>query len=307
MKTSKILVLMAVLFALTALLCLSSCEGEKIDMSTPSEGLKFEANSDGTYYVSGIGACTDEVIVIPETTATGKSITGIGYRAFADNSKIKAVAIPSSVKTIGNEAFDNCDELTVVEIANGTQTIEEEAFAHCEKIKKVELPDSVKKIGKGAFWLCKGLESVSIPDGLEELGNYAFSSCHSLKMEKYNGAYYIGSSYNPYLILLKAVNQDIDFCQINDSTKFVHSEAFEECGKLTSITIPSGVVKIGGGAFYRCSSLSAVEFVITDGWTCYDFHATGDIKNVSKESMADADDAARYLTNMLLPKYLTRE
>ncbi|MBQ9162637.1 MAG: leucine-rich repeat domain-containing protein [Clostridia bacterium] len=307
MKASKILVLMAVLFALTALLCLSSCEGEKIDMSTPSEGLKFEANSDGTYYVSGIGACTDDVIVIPETTSTGKPVTGIGERAFYENKNIKAVAIPSSIKAIGDEAFHNCDELTVVEIADGTQTIGVQAFTLCEKIKKVELPDSVKKIGKGAFWRCRGLESVIIPDGLEELGNYAFAGCDSLKMEKYNGAYYIGSSYNPYLILLKTVNRDVDFCQINDSTKFIHSEAFAECEKLTSIRIPSSVVEIGGEAFYRCSSLSAVEFVITDGWACYDFQATGDIKNVSKESMADADDAARYLTNMLLPKYLIRE
>lgn len=65
----------------------------------PSEGLEFERptlvsiGGAPSYYVAGIGSCTDEDIVIP-STYEGAPVTRIGDGAFSNCTNIKRVIIP---------------------------------------------------------------------------------------------------------------------------------------------------------------------------------------------------------------------
>ncbi|MBQ9162636.1 MAG: leucine-rich repeat domain-containing protein [Clostridia bacterium] len=323
MKKCKIFCLLILLLTVAALATLVGCAGGnvEIDMSKPSVGLKFEANPDGTYYVSGIGACTDEIIVIPEKTASGKPITGIGDSAFAHNANIKAVGIPSSIRTIGDDAFYGCLELKRVQMTQGLRSIGKQSFAFCKQLDKINLPDSLKEIGDVAFGFCESLQNIYIPEGLEVLGDYTFNGCDKLKGEKYGSAYYIGNEGNKYLILLRAENENVESCQVNYTTKFIHSRAFSNCENLKSITFPEGLLEIGSDsfvncfsltsvnipqnvtrigeyAFYYCNHLDNVTFSETLGWLLYDASEGNFAARVHQEDLLDGYSAVQCLTEM---------
>ena len=123
----------------------------------------------------------------------------------------------------------------------------------------------VVSIGDSAFKNCTSFTSVTIPDSVTSIGDYAFLGCSELTYNEYDNGLYLGNDSNPYLLLVKAKNKNISECNISSETKFIHSEAFDECKSLTSITIPNNVTSIGRAAFCRCDSLTSIT--IPDGVT----------------------------------------
>jgi hypothetical protein len=80
----------------------------------PTSGLTYELSADGTYYtVTGIGACEEENIVIAGVVE-GVPVTEVAALAFAENSHITQVTIPSTVTQIGAGAFRHCSRLTEI-------------------------------------------------------------------------------------------------------------------------------------------------------------------------------------------------
>ena len=116
----------------------------------------------------------------------------------------------------------------------------------------------VTKIGESAFSHAD-ITDISIPDTIERIDYNAFWKADKLQTNKYDNALYIGNEENKYLVLLKAENTSIETCTINENTKIVAGEAFEDCSGLTSITFPASVRSIEGYAFRRCSGLASVE------------------------------------------------
>ncbi|MBE6548590.1 MAG: leucine-rich repeat domain-containing protein, partial [Ruminococcaceae bacterium] len=107
---------------------------------SPSEGLNFVSNGDGTCYVMK-GTCTDTDVVIPSVSPNGETVTGIGKEAFRNCSSLTSVVIGDSVTSIGGYAFFNCSSLT-----------------------SIEIPDSVTSIGDSAFDLCSSLTSIVVDE-----------------------------------------------------------------------------------------------------------------------------------------------
>ena len=82
--------------------------------------------------------------------------------------------------------------------------------------------------------------------------------------------------------------------------------AFSGCVSLESITIPSGVTKIGASAFLNCTSLTSATFGVTDGWyaTYYSSESSG--TNISKSDLENPEAAANALRATYLYYYLKR-
>ena len=208
------------------------------DSATGSEsenpqGLDFFLKDDGTYAVAMGNAKYLSKIVIP-ATYNGRAITEIADNGFS-LAKVVEVIIPDSVTSIGYRAFSDCSSLTSIEILDGVTSIGYEAFRGCSSLTSIVIPDSVTIIGGSAFW-----------------------NCDSLVYNEYDNAYYLGNENNPYLALIRAKDESISSCSINNATKFIHSNAFSGCFSLTSIEIPDSVTSIGEYAFSKCSSLTSI-------------------------------------------------
>lgn len=74
------------------------------------------------------------VIVFPETTFTlPGNVTRIEEEAFAGNTAIVAVELPSGLKSIGARAFQNCSNMTMIVMDAGVTDIAVDAFDGCSK------------------------------------------------------------------------------------------------------------------------------------------------------------------------------
>lgn len=209
------------------------------------------------------------------------SVTSIGMYAFNGCSSLTSIAIPNNVKIIDYRTFSECTALTSITIPAGVTSIEGSAFSECTSISSITIPDSVTSIGNYTFSQCTALTSITIPDSITSIGQYAFEKCskltnvtlsnnlsnlgefvfdgcNSLKFNVYNNANYLGSTKNLYLLLISSINTNITTVNVNNSTKFIHDNAFKSCSSLTSINIPNSVINIGGYAFQGCSSLKSV-------------------------------------------------
>ena len=121
--------------------------------------LDYTVNDDGTTCtITGMGACRDKNVVIPETI-NGYRVTAIGETAFWSQF-ITGVVMPDSVVTIGRDAFMDCIELQSVTFSNSLTEIGLWAFRNCEKLESVALPGSLTLIDGGVFGGCKVLTNI---------------------------------------------------------------------------------------------------------------------------------------------------
>lgn len=140
---------------------------------------------------------------------------------YKDRDCIKKIIIEDGVTSIGNLSFECCENMTEVKIPKSVQVIGYSAFYDCTSLREINIPDSVTKICSGAFEDCSSLEKVTLSTNLTTI-----CGCNTIVYEYYSHG--IGGT-------------------------------FETCIALKSITIPEGVVFIGGYAFGYCSSLNEIK------------------------------------------------
>ena len=92
-------------------------------------------------------------------------------------------------------------------------------------------------MGNNALLRCKNLKEIILNEKLESIGQGAFGQCSSLTS-----------------------------IIIPNSVQSIGARAFQS-SSLNSIIIPNSVQSIGNQAFYDCTSLTAIIFVNTCGWS----------------------------------------
>ena len=73
----------------------------------------YDENPDGTVTITGTQADADGTVIVPSTIA-GKPVTAIGGGAFANQSNLTSLVLPSTIQSIGPDAFAQCPALTDV-------------------------------------------------------------------------------------------------------------------------------------------------------------------------------------------------
>ena len=227
-----------------------------------------------------------ENVVIP-SYIDGNRVTAISSYAFAHNSSLRTVILPSSVNRIGECAFLNCSSLEVVEFV-GVESIGAQAFYGCTSLRSISLSDSLAVIGDNAFENCYSLGSIVIPGSVWMMGVDAFRGCGNIYIqcmmqdkpvdwaESWCDYYAIVSwemdvvdviewsfvdggvsidKYNGLQFNELCIPDTIDGFEVVR----IGEDAFYLCDEITKITLPDTVYEIADRAFYNCFSLEIIN------------------------------------------------
>ena len=199
----------------------------------------------------------------------------IGYNS---NANITDLKIPShifingyklAVTSIADNAFAYCNSLSSVKIPESVETIGQQAFYGCSNLAEVDYNPFKTSVGHDAFYGTKYIESTSEYDD----GSLKYKiSIGVATVTGYNGEPETvtipatitvdGKEYLVTSIGSSAFNEcgSLTSVTIPNSVTIIESSAFARCEKLTSVNIPASVKYIGDTPFFRCSSLVYNEY-----------------------------------------------
>lgn len=193
-------------------------------------------------------------LTIPDSV-NGKPVTGIRGWAFYFCTNLTEVNIPDSVTTIGPGAFSYCTSLVNVNIPSEVTVISNSTFSDCLSLESILIPSHITSIEAYAFQGCTNLEEVNIPAGVTNVGKFAFQGCSSLTsiyVESDNSHF----SSNDGVLFNKPATDLIQYPMgligpytLPESVINIIDGAFDQCSRITSVTLPSGIENIGHGAF----------------------------------------------------------
>ena len=144
--------------------------------------------------------------------------------------------------------------MTSITIPNSVKEIGSCAFQYCTGLTSIKIPEGVTSLGNSAFGYCNNLSSITIPSTVTSIGDWALVNTAWYKNQP-DGLIYAGKMAYKY----KGTMPDNTNINITPGTVGIADNAFGDCyDRLTSVTIPNGVISIGYGAFSQCSGLSSV-------------------------------------------------
>ncbi|MBR5201882.1 MAG: leucine-rich repeat domain-containing protein, partial [Clostridia bacterium] len=279
---------LSVILAIMMVLSVFPITVSAIDSGDWTYSVISEANK--TAQITGYSG-TETNLRIP-TTIDGYTITSIGNKAFYKNATITQVVIPEGITSIGRYSFYWCSSLERVVIPEGVKTISYAAFMFCGNLSNIVIPASVTKIEDYAFEYCSSLKVVFFSGTKEqwkaitvgEYNTYIKSSSLNIDYECENNQLLSGScganavwSLNVVTGLLtisgtgameRATISQLPWyyyrtlvktAVINNGITRICDYAFNDCTKLTSISIPASVESIGLNVFNSCTSLKSIN------------------------------------------------
>lgn len=195
--------------------------------------------------------------------------------------------IPKSVTAMGTGAMNDCTGINNIHIYN-LQQIEQGAFKNAfTSPVQIDLAN-VDDIDNNAFEGCSGITSIQIPASVTRLGDNVFYNCDNLtsiivnaENTKYADVDGVLFNKNKQSLILYPKGRDITTYQIPGGVYQIYDNAFNDCQKLTSITMPNSVVMIGKGAFSKAmfTSITLSQGLEEIGDAA--FASAGNLSNIS--------------------------
>ena len=232
-----------------------------------SDGIHYNILSETDRTVTGGNEYSESIVIPPKAIHNSKtySVIKIGKSAFKGYRYLTSLTLPNSITTIETGAFKGCCSLTSLTLPNSLTTIASETFEDCFRLTSLTLPNSLTSIGYNAFKGCSSLTSLTLSNSLTSIGNYAFQGCSSLtSLTLPNSLTSIRETAFEGCSNLENIFVDdgnIMFSSIDGVLYNKDASTLIRCPlKKTSVTLPSSLTTIGGGAFIDCSSLTSLTF-----------------------------------------------
>ncbi len=185
-----------------------------------------------------------------------KTLVQIRLEAFS-GSGLESLSAPSSLKEIWSYAFKDCLSLAEVDLKQVT-SLGDMAFENCALLSSISLPDSLLELGSYVFSGCSSLYSITMPSQAIAIESTAFygTGYYNDPSSWDSGVLYVDS----YLVATNAEFAAVSSYSVKPGTIAIAEKAFANNGKkLESITLPDGLLFIGGGAFSSLSSLKTAN------------------------------------------------
>ena len=250
--------------------------------------------ADGVLTISGTGdmynytgespwlntARTIRVLTVEE------GVTSIGDFALASCMSLTTVTLPSTLKTIGTCAFSTCSALTEITIPEGVTAIGDAAFIDCSKLTTLTLPASLASIGLCAFsdpplatvyyganedaWnamdIAEENTALDLATRFYADGAIAGTWGSNLRWNLKDGVLTVsgtGDMKSGSAMPWNTYKDTIHTVIIEDGVTSLPANAFSMYQKLTKLTLPGTLKRIGDGAFATCAALT--EVVLPEG------------------------------------------
>lgn len=190
-----------------------------------------------------------------------------------DYSNITQLSIGDNVQTLPS-LFMMASPITAIELPQSLKTIEGWAFRNCPNLTEVNIPDSVTLIRNYAFAGDTILKKVTIGRSVTNIETYCFSACHQIQQIHWKaiscpsaGAMVISTMLPEVTfgegieILPRGLFNSTAVAEVTipSTVKEFASSCLSGCKRLKSITLPEGLVTIGGGAFNSCDSITSLD------------------------------------------------
>lgn len=210
------------------------------------------------------------------TSITVKAGTvGIAESAFADggqSTKLSSISLPASLQYIGKNAFYNCSALEEIDIPNGVKKIQPWTFAGCSSLANVTLSSTLSAIYPYAFENCASLTEIDIPQTVSLVDKTSFSGTNVIQTVNninYVDTWAIGFSSSSNNLTFRsgtlgiAQNAFQNFAEIMSvdfsGIQHIGYMAFAYCSGLTEIILPDSVLTVGANAFNNCSKVTNIS------------------------------------------------
>ena len=207
--------------------------------------------------------------------------------------QVHTISLPTGITSISDRAFFAFTEITSIDLPSSLISMGSSAFMYCEKLTSITIPDKVTMIGNSAFHGCTNLKHVSIGKALKEIGhsNYSkndvFRNCTNLTSVEWNARECADFDSHERTLFGSIASQITSFTFGKD-VQYIPQYLCYELDKITSITIPNRVTKIGNFAFEYCSLLSNLNI-------------GGSVEEIGMFTFANCDK----LTNITIPDGVT--
>lgn len=121
-------------------------------------------------------------IVIPEKIE-GRVVSSIGDFAFAGQTKLREITLPSGLVRIGEGAFQNCANLISIQFPENVTEIGRVAFQGNVRLSSIAFQGNSKLayVGEYAFTDCARLQRIELPASLQRITGTAFSGTTQLQ------------------------------------------------------------------------------------------------------------------------------
>ena len=223
---------------------------------------------------------------------SGTDITSIG--GCKDLAKLRSVTFPATCIAVSENAFSGCKRLSSINLEN-IESVGNYAFYQCQNLSSLNMPKVlsignyafatdnddyssytsiletitmpiVQSIGDYAFNSNQNLASITMPL-VTSIGQYAFCNCYALTQVDLSNVTCLGQG--AFYMRNNGVNNiskgNLQSVTLSDELETIPYQCFYNCDKLTSITFPSALKKIGDYALPYLTNVQLPAGILTIG------------------------------------------
>jgi hypothetical protein len=180
------------------------------------------------------------------------------------DAKAGGFVIPAVVQTVSSDAFADCRNLEEIIIPQGVVSIGSFAFSGCEGLTGISIPASVTSLGAFAFRDCIGISAITV-----DPANPNYSSLNGVLCNKNHSTLIQYPQARPGPYAVPATVTSVTFSAFQNCRRLTEvtlpaglatlaNSTFAYCHELVRVTLPAGLTGIGSSAFFGCASLAGI-------------------------------------------------